>query len=123
MSAATRAKQRAKAHRLAEQGVSAKATAKRVGVSESTVRRWRAADRAAAPAEQLLTVVLDDDLHDHLKVLAEGGHDAQTAVATALELIADAYRCAWDYGTYERGTAPEIRVRIKGDPLPRGESW
>lgn len=129
MSAATRAKQRARALQLAGQGTSSKAVAKRVGVSESTVRRWRAAERAeqdgatgTEPAEQLLTVALDDDLRDHLAVLAEGGHDAQAAVAMALELIADSYRSAWDYGTYERGTPPEIRVRVKGDWVPKG-SW
>jgi IS30 family transposase len=131
---AARTRQRAKVRRLAEQGASNRTIAVKAGVSESTVRRWRkddapAAQEAASPGaspgapDDVLTVALDNDLRDHLAVLAETGHDAQSAVTLALETIADAYRYAWDYALTERGTPPEIRVRIKGDQLPRGMTW
>lgn len=130
----TRARLRAKVRRLAEQNLSNRVIAVKAGVSESTVRRWRAGDAAvtqqAAPPDaphdapsDALTVALDDELRDHLAVLAEAGHDAQAAVTRALELVADAYRYAWDYGLAERGTPPNLRVRIKGDQLPPGATW
>lgn len=75
-----------------------------------------------APGDAL-TVVLDDELRDHLAVLADAGHDAQAAVAMALSAVADAYRYALDYGLTQPGTAPEIRVRVKGDALPAGVAW
>lgn len=119
MSASTRAGQRAAVRDLAAQEVSNRTIARQVGVSESTVRRWRAAESAP----DALAVPVDAELREHLAVLCEAGLDTAAAVRMALGLIADAYEYAWDYGLCERGTAPEIRVRIKGDALPPGVTW
>ena len=66
---------------------------------------------------------LDDDLRYHLAVLAKAGHDPQAAIGKAVELMSDAYAYAWDYGTTERGTAPELRFQVKGDRWPLAASW
>lgn len=131
MTAATRARRRAKARLLAEQGLSNRTIAKRVGVSESTVRRWRAEDRAAecvtaapegAPpaAEQpaapdALTVPYDDALRDDMAVLTAAGLAPDAAVMLAVQLLADAYRTAWDYGLYARDERPAVRARPHRD--------
>jgi len=134
VNATERAKKRTRVRHLAGRGLSHRAIARKVGVSESTVRRWRTADaphRAAAPANDApaalpldtLTVTLDPETRRLLAVLAEAGHDPTSAVQLALDLIANTYEYAWDYGLAERGTAPEIRVRVKGDQLPPGVTW
>lgn len=152
MTTPTNARQRARVRRLASQELSNRAIAGRVGVSESTVRRWRADDASMtqqaaigdaptdAPATQgdaptdapvahpaaplaaspaALTLQVDADMAHHLAVLAEAGHDAQAAVCRALEFLADGYAYAWDYGITRRGTAPVMRVQVKGDRAPR----
>lgn len=130
----TRARQRAKVRHLAGRGLSNRVIASKTGVSESTVRRWRADDaphRAAAPVTDApadaspgtLTVALDDELSYHLGVLAEAGHDTQQAVEKAVAWLSDAYASAWDYGIYDRGKVPELRFRVKGDPWPQDASW
>lgn len=132
MSASTRAGQRAAVRGLAAQEVSNRTIAKQVGVSESTVRRWRASDAPhrvtdsvrepdATPVpvtaddatDDALTVPLDDDLRDRLKVLAEAGYAPEAIIQLALGLVADAYAYAWDYGLTERGTAPDIQVMVR----------
>lgn len=130
----TRAKQRAKVRHLAGRELPNRAIARKVGVSESTVRRWRAEDaphRAAAPVTdappaappQTLTVALDSDLSYHLGVLAEAGHDPQEAIGKAVAFLSDAYAYAWDYGVNERGVVPEIRFQVKGDQWPPTTPW
>lgn len=116
MSAATRARRRAKARLLADQGLSNRVVAKRVGVSESTVRRWRAEDRAVAAPETApepapLHLPVEGDFAEDLAVLTEAGGTAREAVKLAVQLLADAYRCGWDYGLYERTERPAVRVR------------
>lgn len=121
-----RAKQRAKVRLLAAQGVSNRVIASRTGVSEATVRRWRKADALVthpAASTDALTVVLDEELRYHLGLLAEAGHDPQEAIGKAVAFLSDAYAYAWDYGVNERGTVPELRVRVKGDPWPPVTSW
>lgn len=148
MTTATRVKERARVRRMAEQGLSNRVIAGRVGVSEATVRRWRAADAPAtqssapadAPAAQdsaspdapvthpaapssaspgVLAVTQDDELRYHLGVLAEAGHDAQAAIARAVQFLSDAYAYAWDQGITDRGTIPDLRVQVRGDPWPQ----
>lgn len=130
MTQAARARQRATVRRLAAGDLSNRAIARKVGVSESTVRRWRTDDaprdaggaapvtQAGAPCHAPLVVPVDADMADHLAVLAEAGHDVHDAVRACVELVADAYRYAWDYGLYLRGVPPEFRVRVRGDALP-----
>lgn len=143
-----RARRIARVLRLTEQGESARVIAKKIGVSEATVRRWRRTPRATDDAPECdtaassctaddapecvtdaspgasppahLTVPLDADLRAHLDVLAEAGHDPLDAVTRAVELLADAYRRAWDYGLYPRPQRPDIWVHVKGDMPPPG---
>lgn len=78
---------------------------------------------ASSPASEPdhLTVPLDADMRDHLAVLTEAGDAPADAVTRAVELLADAYRGAWDYGLYQRGQRPDIRLHVKGDmPPPNG---
>lgn len=130
----TRAKKRAKVLNLVDRGLPNRAIAAKVGVSESTVRRWRTDDaphRAAAPVTDAppaapphtLTVALDGDLSYHLGVLAEAGHDPQEAIGKAVAFLSDAYAYAWDYGVNERGVVPEIRFQVKGDQWPPTTPW
>lgn len=44
-----------------------------------------------------LTVRVDDGLHGDLATVMRTGMTASDAVRTALRLLADAHRCAWDY--------------------------
>lgn len=131
MTAATRTRRRAKVRTLAEEGLSNRAIAKRVGVGESTVRRWRAADCAAAapegapdtappPADGPATLAPPDDadFRDDLAVLAQAGLEPGTAVTLAVQLLADAYRSAWDYGDVPRGARPRVHVITNGASAP-----
>jgi hypothetical protein len=75
-----------------------------------------------------LTVRTTADFTDDLAVLTgtvqpDGKKlDRTAAVHRAVQLLADAYRRAWDYGDVPRGTAPEaIAVRYRtadGTPEP-----
>jgi hypothetical protein len=116
--------------------------------SRDTVRRWRnqfaTDDRPAAdgapgdappahthaepappgappapdPSADQLTVTLTTDLRGDLAVLTSAGHTPQEAIAAAVQLLADGYGYAWDYGHYDRGTRPDVRTRIVG-----GRPW
>lgn len=148
MAAPHSARLRAKVLRLAAEGMTNRAIARRANISESTVRRWRTTDAPddappthndAPPAHEstpddapmthpdaptaappdTLTVLLDDELRYHLATLAEAGHDAQTAITLALTTLADSYAYAWDYGITTRGTVPAVHIHIDGDPMPR----
>ncbi|MCI3277500.1 helix-turn-helix domain-containing protein [Streptomyces cylindrosporus] len=120
-----------------EPGISARTIAARLGVGKDTIRRDLAAIEAAqrqaasepaakepdpapdAPAPNAVSAPrdpLDEPLrrwltpeaHADLAVLMEAGHSVSFAVRRALEVLADAYRGAWDRDRYPRGTAPEI---------------
>lgn len=66
------------------------------------------------PAWRTLTVCFEGDLREDLAILTSAGLTQQAAVALAVQLLADAYRSAWDYGHYARGTRPGVRVQITG---------
>lgn len=116
-----RARQRAKVRHLAGRGLSNRVIAGKAGVSESTVRRWRADDaphRAAAPAIEapaappdVLTVPYSGPLRDDLAVLAAAGLDEQRAVGLALRFLADAIEDAWAHQVCPRGVIPLMRVQ------------
>jgi hypothetical protein len=96
------------ARQLAGTGLSNRKIGRVMGVSEATVRRWLRPDTLALP--------LTPDLRDDLAVLAQTGLDDAAAVARAVQLLADAYRTAWDYDDVPRGTAPHIRVIATAQP-------
>lgn len=101
------------ARQLAGQGnLSKRRIAREVGVSEATVRRWLRGDADATT----LTVPLTPDLRDDLAVLDEAGLDEAAAIAQAVQLLADAYRAAWDYDDVPRGTAPHITITATAPP-------
>jgi hypothetical protein len=76
------------------------------------VRRWLR-DEADA---NTLTLTITPDLRDDLAVLDEAGLDEAAAVAHAVQLLADAYRAAWDYEDVPRGTAPHIHITATAPP-------
>ncbi|MFJ9917640.1 helix-turn-helix domain-containing protein [Actinacidiphila glaucinigra] len=118
---------RATVRHLADQGMSARAIGAHLGISKDTVRRDLAATAqsgarqdeprqpcpllGAAPPVGWLTIPVDDDLHDHLAVLLAGGHTVTDAIRRSTELLADAYRTAWDYADLPRGVRPDVICR------------
>lgn len=144
--ALARDEQRATVRHLIAQGLGNRAIARHPGTpSRDTVRRWRteweteqppvplhappAPDTRATGARQdvppatpdpdRLTVQVDASLRDDLAVLAQAGVDAQAGIRLAVQLLADAYRTAWDYNQYDRGTRPYIRIEaVGGRPFP-----
>lgn len=132
MNAATRAKKRARVRHFAGHGLSSPVIAVKVGVSESTVRRWRAEDAHtpvtgsvrtpdATPdsvtvgdaSDDALTVPLDGELRGHLAVIAETGLDTPGAVELALRFLAFALDDAWLNGVCPRGVIPLMSVRSR----------
>ncbi|MET7477983.1 HTH domain-containing protein [Streptomyces sp. NPDC005648] len=120
-----------------EPGISARNIAARLGVGKDTIRRDLDAIRPAQsqpapepaapepsnaphaplaepegapldPLSQPVRDLLTPEARADLAVLMEAGHSASFAVRRALEVLADAYRGAWERGLYPRGTAPEI---------------
>lgn len=123
-----------------------------LGVSKDTVRRDRAelsreqhppaqapaatepesapdappAEATPAPRDPLdepLRRWLTPEAQADLALLQEAGHSPGFALRRALEVLADAYRGAWERGLYSRGTAPEItsisvRTRHQGGTQP-----
>ena len=89
----------------------------------------------AVPGPKNLTVRRTHDLADNLAVLTSAvQHDGSTTSATAavhraVQLLADAYRRAWDYGDVPDGTAPDvIAVRYRTadgepEPMPIVHGW
>lgn len=114
--AATHDARRVEVRQLAGQGMSNRAVARRVGVSEATVRRWRRDD--ADETHDAISVVLDDDLHDDLNVLAEVGMFADAAIRFTVQLVADAVRSAWDYGDVARGAPLCVKATAVPGVLP-----
>jgi transposase-like protein len=126
---------------LIGQGLSNRAIARHPGMpSRDTVRRWRTqaatahsdtspdappsappgpgpcatTSEPAPPGADQLTLDTDADLREDLAILAEAGHTPEHAVMYAVQLLADAYRTAWDYADVPRGTRPQVRTQITG---------
>lgn len=113
-----------------EPGISARSIAARLGVGKDTIRRDIAelekAQRQpgpppepAAPSaepdgaprdpfDEPMRRWLTPEAHADLALLMQAGHPPGYAVRRALQVLATAYRGAWERGLYPRGTAPEI---------------
>jgi hypothetical protein len=133
--AQTREQVREQVRALLTQGWSDRAIGQLPGMpSRHTVRRWRTswdaeqnsahtpeppgAQPDAPPGADRLVLNLDGNLGEDLAILTDAGLDPQTAVALAVQLLADAHRAAWDYGDAPRGTLIEIRTHAAGAPGP-----
>lgn len=93
---------RATVRQLADEGLSNRAIARHVGVSEATVRRWRS---AAAPT---LTIPFDDDIAADLAIMARAGLDPYRAIRCALGIVAGTYANAWSAGVIPDGEQPVL---------------
>ncbi|WP_262059700.1 helix-turn-helix domain-containing protein [Streptomyces sp. STR69] len=81
------------------------------------------ADAPRDPMDEPLSNWLTPEARADLAILLEAGHPLGFAIRRALEVLADAYRGAWESGIYPRGIAPQIthvNVRTRrsgGTPL------
>jgi transposase-like protein len=113
---------------LAAQNLSNREIARRTGISEATVRRWRRDDAPAesdAPATQdnvlTLTLTLDSDLRADLNSMATAGLTPEEAVRTALRIVAGTYENAWALGAVPEGVQP-VMIESVIQPHPAGTS-
>jgi hypothetical protein len=102
---------------LAAQDLSNREIARRTGISEATVRRWRRVDAPAesdAPAtrDNVLTIPLDDALRRDLATMADVGLNPVEAVRAALAHLAGTYETAWALGAVPYGTEPLITESV-----------
>ncbi|MFJ2477093.1 HTH domain-containing protein [Streptomyces sp. NPDC087659] len=126
---------------LADQDMSARAIALKIGVSKDTVRRDLDALRqdaapvaqtdappapAPAPPAQVgapggarLELDLDDQLRRDLATIARTGVPAPDAIRFAVAFVAHGYRWLWSTGRYPEGSAPpRMAIRIPDPPTP-----
>lgn len=138
------AERRTKVRQLADQRLSRRAIAARLGISKDTVSRDLAhlalaetrdgsagARHEPAPPETpaetpappmshpdpvALLAAQDPQLAEDLATLTACGRSAPSAVAIAVHLLADAYRNGWRTGTVPLGREPQIDIyRLKTD--------
>ncbi|MFE6362952.1 HTH domain-containing protein [Streptomyces sp. NPDC057806] len=65
-------------------------------------------DAPRDPLDEPLRRWLTPEAHADLALLLEAGHSPGYALRRALEVLAEAYRGAWERGLHPRGTPPEI---------------
>jgi hypothetical protein len=107
---------------LAAQRLSNREIARRTGISEATVRRWRRDDAPATQDNVLtLTLTLDADLRADLNSMATAGLTPEEAVRTALRIVAGTYENAWALGAVPEGVQP-VMIESVIQPHPAAPS-
>lgn len=110
--------QRDDARQLVDQGLSNRAVAAQVGVSEATIRRWRGEWRRN-DAPDAVTVPLDDELRQALATLADAGYTPAAALRMCAQFVAGALTHSWDHSAMPRGVIPPMRVQFQNWPVPQ----
>lgn len=111
--------QRDDARQLVDQGLSNRAVAAQIGVSEATIRRWRGEwRRNDAPATRddapdAVLVPLDDELRRTLAVLAEAGYTPAAGLRMCAQFVAGTLARNWGNGVIPRGVIPLMRIEFK----------